>query len=1461
MSFGTSGERTPLRSLQNEMLQHSPSISNTKTQSMVNVDVGKTAKENVALCDDQPNLSPTSSPQKSAYARATEKVYQLGDVTFKSFNCTGAEVEVLSSLLCPEESVILPLEQAINNTHGTEEEDTVYSDSMIAHSCDEHIEHPYFNTCIKDVTTVESDAGESQCPEFAELDNVHATQNNCREKDVTWKSYVCDGGEEEVSDEVRKTDDTIPLPQSGDSEGPHEQTLDLSHYSDGSANCNYEKEKTDHLYCIRESVVVPVTTVSEILHTTALLNEETDYSQCKSAIENGQSVVNADPPVVIATPCLNVDLDDKSGYSQKCDAKQELECEISAQGLLHHSSDGGDLKTSTAATTAAERQATLSDTQVHPSKPPCHSSVTKDSGLDLYFNAPALSLAAERPQAENLPDDLKTLSEYPTVASAWQFGFLNLLADQVVCDDSAVVGDKSLVAPGNVDNSELWKEHLDSPMPRPLLNSTTLLRISQSFTPTEATEDVQPCAVLQPEANKPVLDAPLITEGPLQQQLRQMAEFLLLASGKVGPTTISAPTVPPAQAKCHNACLGTTPVKLVNHSLNTSGQFERKRDFTVADQCTLTDPLLWNVSPGSLECLSRQELEQRLLSSMIMVEALVQQLTAARARGCTPPGPSPSDLREKLVQTEHTELSQTTMHRDLYLEALKRIRELETDDSSLQNLVHYMQNMKITMTSLAGDTDAALCKVTQIKEAVEVDHQSLGSHYGQMKTLLERSREILMRTTQKVKDSFQQREDMRSQMEEAFTAKEAAFSVMDQLRKRCSTEICELEKCVGSQQELLSALNKTYPEQAALNKAYSETLNSASVLLSKTTEEQSSLTKELYTVRGLLQRSTPILLKLNEKAAAALRDRDEHIAARDQALQEKEQIEEELNQANLNLQSAEQQISDLNLQVTILTSEMGVLRQKLTESEDERAQLDRKATELSATVSSTLASYTFLEQALASETTRLQLSWKDKQQANDRAEELEVSLGHSKQCVSELSEALAHREEQLSQQQTLSESQTIEIQQLQDVCTQLSGVHEMNEFLQMENEVAREQMAESERLLSATLQSLRERNIQCEVLNLEIGELKNENKKMQEELGSLRTKFTANQAEHREKLAQAVTEITLLHHSLRGLTNELQASLKEEKQNDELQPPHNMKRCHPSSSFVDNIMLALQSDKKEEQCDRGEEQSEPEAPKPQFSKTSAFTTVTPKKASTAAEVESDEELCDVAKLLAGLDSTVTELSDTLTLVQRHKGAQLEDMHNTICRLQREQEAANDTHQTEVSQLKHQLSRLNALVEKGNLALQQKAQDDKTMSMLVADITEVQEMLNKHKADNKELQKEVVALRRSLHDSRVESDVLRDELKKTSGQSAAPAHFMEDKISLLKEVERLKMSLQEEQQAKVKIIERAKRHQVVYQTNQHKCEMELQMLNNMINKIRETLLSLPGVVKNCEQIQQLIDYIG
>lgn len=48
-----------------------------------------------------------------------------------------------------------------------------------------------------------------------------------------------------------------------------------------------------------------------------------------------------------------------------------------------------------------------------------------------------------------------------------------------------------------------------------------------------------------------------------------------------------------------------------------------------------------------------------------MVEALVQQLAAARTQG-GPAGAAPSDLREKLVQTDHTELSQVRTRSDFF---------------------------------------------------------------------------------------------------------------------------------------------------------------------------------------------------------------------------------------------------------------------------------------------------------------------------------------------------------------------------------------------------------------------------------------------------------------------------------------------------------------------------------------------------------------------------------------------------------------------------------------------------------------------------------------------------------------------------------------------------------------------------------------------------------------------------
>lgn len=104
------------------------------------------------------------------------------------------------------------------------------------------------------------------------------------------------------------------------------------------------------------------------------------------------------------------------------------------------------------------------------------------------------------------------------------------------------------------------------------------------------------------------------------------------------------------------------------------------------------------------------------------------------------------------------------------------------------------------------------------------------------------------------------------------------------------------------------------------------------------------------------------------------------------------------------------------------------------------------------------------------------------------------------------------------------------------------------------------------------------------------------------------------------------------------------------------------------------------------------------------------------------------------------------------------------------------------------------------------------QDEKTIGRLMSDIQETQEILSKHKAESnvrhkvyislkiirntggykydfilQEVRKEVVELRRSLQQAQVECQFLRGELTKAGGQLVLPAHFMEEKLQLLKEV--------------------------------------------------------------------------
>ncbi len=122
-------------------------------------------------------------------------------------------------------------------------------------------------------------------------------------------------------------------------------------------------------------------------------------------------------------------------------------------------------------------------------------------------------------------------------------------------------------------------------------------------------------------------------------------------------------------------------------------------------------------------------------------------------------------------------------------------------------------------TTLSCDTDAALSNMKQIGDVVREDHQNLVSHvcntyftslpsdinsvqlvdlfffflcvvqYGQIKSLFEKTKATQTVMMQKVKDALHQRDDMRMQMEEAFTAKEAVSTVTNLLIVNMTFEV------------------------------------------------------------------------------------------------------------------------------------------------------------------------------------------------------------------------------------------------------------------------------------------------------------------------------------------------------------------------------------------------------------------------------------------------------------------------------------------------------------------------------------------------------------------------------------------------------------------------------------------------------------------------------------------------
>ncbi|XP_028833363.1 sperm-associated antigen 5 [Denticeps clupeoides] len=1334
------------------------------------------------------------------------------DLTLKSFAFAGVEIEIADgSHATSEMSALfkhLTLEDRSQCSEHTE------ADPEVSECSGQHTEHAYCvpaanisqmmpavcaETSVIFQENQECSAGACSCLGLANED-----ENKPRPEDghVTLKSFICTGGEVEVfeegSDSLEKS--TIIIEEDTPSHSPSFPEDSVS-VEDGAEDIQGDRSHNDHAY----------------------------YDVQRSTSGGATQA----PPGLGLQPCEEIP-DALLSNIRETDCSTENTSTARPEPLTADPAPSVQLLNSPAA--------------------PAESNIAKDSALGLEME----------------PEVMRCESPMNALSDAIVSPSLKSILVSVPSTPKNSFLYKTMAQDLGVDSQEgkLWDGVLESPIPPPMFNSTAL-PISLNCTPAPTpqskamTAPPPPPPPPPPQVGDPPPSQPVaLTDGALQVQLKQMAELLLLASGKFAAPAAAvdchSTAVGTSLVQKHSICVCTSPVRQVERSTNTSVLVEPVKEILASDASTSTDSLLWNLNPGSLESVPRQELEQRLTSYLIMTDALLQQLASARAQ-TQYAGPLPSDLRDKLIQTDHTEFSQVDTYKDLYVIALEKIQSLQLDLQNLQNLQHSIEAVTATMATIKTEADNALSEIKETGAIVNEDHESISAQTAQMKVLYGKCVDTLTRMQQKTKYCIQERDNMKLQMEEAIQAKEAALSVTEQLRAHSAARLAELEENVGSSEELLQVLKHTFIQQVSLNKDYVESLNAADELLKGNLQDHIFFLEELRKSQQLLQRTRPVLLELHQKAANAVEQSQQNIAEKDQVLEEKAQIQNELDQACTNLQEASEQIRDLNMQITILNSEMTVLRQQLAEVEEERSELEMRSTELSATVTSTLASYAFLENALASETQKLQQCMQDSKEARQKALGLEEALKFTQSEAAELRKALAAKEDMLSELHRQAKAHAAQRQQLHELREEMSSAREMKEYLQMENDMMREQVVEGEGMLRSHLQGLREKNLECEDLKVTLAQLRLERESLEEELA----RTQAMLLEQEDQQAQATNDVTLLHHQVHCLNSSLQQALAETKSVPSEDDATSQQPQRPAS-FVDSVIMAITAESQDTECglvtDAGiiedPEEVEEEIQKLGFGR-SAFTRVAP----VTPKRQEEEPPKTVVELLGDLSQKFSELTNTIEQLQQSKEGQQKVLQQHASSLQDELYSSAHSHQQEVLELKYRVEKLQAQIEKDAVALQQKAQDEKAMKKLCSEMDENMESLQRLRAESTELRRELSELHLSRQQSQMETHALREELNKACGQSASSMKAVDERIHLLKEMDKLKQSLEEVKESRAKLLERAKRHQMVHVMNQGKLERELHLLDDMIETVRKTLSSVPQVVKNCPQLQQLTEYLG
>ncbi|XP_058019811.1 sperm-associated antigen 5 [Ahaetulla prasina] len=884
-----------------------------------------------------------------------------------------------------------------------------------------------------------------------------------------------------------------------------------------------------------------------------------------------------------------------------------------------------------------------------------------------------------------------------------------------------------------------------------------------------------------------------------------------------------------------SAAAGTSQLSLREAGVNTSPAEKA----TTTDNTAETDSLLWHCSRDQLSHLSRAELEERLESTLIIMDALSHQIRAAQdfRRSAAPVGPA--DQRDAATQTptadsieddpvskrpDFDQAGERLYHR-LYLEQRLRFRSLQGGQKNLQGLAQQLEGANEEMRVWSSNSRQLQAKVDTAFQQLQDDRRSLCQQQKQMGRLLAQARSQIQHWGQKQQEMSRELEAPTRRWQRVWSSNsrqlqakvDTAFQQLQDDRRSLCQQQKQMGRLLAQARSQIQHWGQKQQEMSRELEAALKAKDTANLVRESVQAGAAAKIRKLEPSAESQQRLWVLLQKAKALEVDLLSGYGRHVAEGDSLAAA---LQADWAQMRLDYQGYRSSISKCLVANRKMAEEVEAARTESARFREVCQKLEETTVELVEAlgrVNELVETNMRLDRDLQAALARGTASEEQLQQLQEERLELSQRLEEKATAIQQLQDEAARLAQEKERVQQERDGAQRDFREASDC----------REFLEQENQVARRQLSETEEELKASLSALRERGSQLE-------DLKDARQKLQQEQESLRAELDGARAKIQdtkmglEGLFRAVLELGGLHTQFLEVADILQtgrpgAAAQVAPQSSTSTPaqrtPH-----RPGVSLVDSVLRAAS-------------QGAPKTPG-LWSETTAFTRAAP---------APPPQLSDILASLASHTQDLRLAVEQLRLLARRCQEDIGELRAQILQMEQQLETSQTQHQAEMDACRATQIKLSKI-------LHLKIQSEKELQELLRQQEEKQCQLSDQKREVATLREEVAQLKLELQKSEMAATTLWDEMSGTRRPDA------QEKIWLRQEVGKLKELLLQKDTEHTKALTSHVTQVRCLEERLCQAQQLLRRQEKVEANLKQALSRLPTEVSSLTEIQRLVDLL-